>query len=290
MNTFAIRTVAGAILGIGVLLAPGIVAAEAPAAVTIKVVYDNYVSDSACRPDWGFACVITGPEKTILFDTGGKGDLLLANLKRMNVCPADIRLAVISHEHGDHTGGLLPFLRENRDVSVFLPAKTPEGLARGAGALANKITVVGEPVRLCEGAFILGPMRSEVTVEQALVLETAKGLVIVTGCAHPGVVAIARRAREEFHRDIHMILGGLHLLRHSDGQMREVVDALKRLGVQKVAPSHCTGDRAIALFRDAFGDGFERIGAGRVLVVGGEVSRAESVPLPLSRGRALAPP
>jgi 7,8-dihydropterin-6-yl-methyl-4-(beta-D-ribofuranosyl)aminobenzene 5'-phosphate synthase len=229
--------------------------------------YDNYVFDKACKTDWGFACMIDGPEKPILFDTGGNGDLLLANFKTMGTSPADVKLVVISHNHGDHTGGLLPFLRKNRGVAVFLPAKTPDGFVDDARELASEVTVVRQPTKICRGAVVLGPMGSRI-VEQSLVVDTECGLVIVTGCSHPGIVAIAQKAKEELGRDIYMILGGTHLLRHSEEDLRVVIHALKELGVQRMAPSHCSGDKAIAMFKEAFGDGFVQMGVGRVIKIG----------------------
>ena len=254
------------VFGLAIVLAAfsGIFAAES--SLTIKVVYDNYAHDNALQTDWGFACLVTGPEKSILFDTGGKGDLLLANLQKMELPPTDVELIVISHNHGDHTGGLLPFLEANPDVSVFLPAKTPQGFVKDVADLAAKVTVVSKPTKICEGAVVLGPMGDRI-IEQALVIDTEKGQLIVTGCSHPGIVAIAKRAKKELNRDIYMILGGTHLLRHSEEDLTSVIDALKELGVQKVAPSHCSGDKAIAMFKDAFGDGFIKMGVGRVIAI-----------------------
>jgi 7,8-dihydropterin-6-yl-methyl-4-(beta-D-ribofuranosyl)aminobenzene 5'-phosphate synthase len=132
--------------------------------------------------------------------------------------------------------------------------------------LAAEATLVSKPTKICKGAVVLGPMGDQI-IEQSLVLDTEKGLVIVTGCSHPGIVAVAKKAKEELHREIYMILGGTHLLRHSGEDLQRVIDTLKELGVQKVAPSHCSGDKAIAKFKDAFGDGFIRIGVGRVLQI-----------------------
>jgi 7,8-dihydropterin-6-yl-methyl-4-(beta-D-ribofuranosyl)aminobenzene 5'-phosphate synthase len=242
---------------------------QPPASTTLKIVYDNYPFDEKCDTDWGFGCVITGPENTILLDTGRKGDLLLANLKKMSVRPEDIDVVVISHDHGDHTGGLLPFLQQNPKVSVFLPAETPREFVDRVQQLAAETTVVAEPTKICHGAVVLGPMGDQI-IEQALVIDTPKGLLIVTGCSHPGIAAIAKRAKEEFERDVFMVLGGTHLLRHSKEDLKAVVGELKRLGVQKVAATHCSGDKAISMLKDAFGDDFMKTGVGRVVNVGAE--------------------
>jgi 7,8-dihydropterin-6-yl-methyl-4-(beta-D-ribofuranosyl)aminobenzene 5'-phosphate synthase len=243
--------------------ASGIRAAE-ESQISITVLYDNYVFDESCETDWGFACLIKGTEKTILFDTGKKGNLLLANLDKKEVVPRDVEVVVLSHNHNDHTGGLLPFLEKNGEVSVYLPAKTPEEFAEDVGKRAAETTIVNKPTTICKGAVILGPMGDKI-IEQALVLDTEKGLVIITGCSHPGIVAIAEKAKEELHRDIFMILGGTHLLRHSEDDLKSVIDGLKELGVQKVAPTHCSGDKAIAMFKEAFGDGFVKLGVGRMI-------------------------
>jgi 7,8-dihydropterin-6-yl-methyl-4-(beta-D-ribofuranosyl)aminobenzene 5'-phosphate synthase len=240
-------------------------AAETP--TTITVLYDNYVFDQACGSDWGFACLISGTEKTILFDTGAKGDLLLGNFDKMKLRPADVDLVVISHNHGDHTGGLLPFLGKNEHTGIYLPAATPEPFVKDARAHAASVSVVTKPVEICEGVHVLGPLGDKI-IEQALVVDTEKGLVIITGCSHPGVVAIGKAAKEHLGREIFMVLGGMHLLRHADEDLHQVVDDLKGLGVQKVGPTHCSGDKAIAKMKQAFGDGFVRMGVGRVIEVG----------------------
>ena len=160
-----------AVLKLVVVLAMSSSIFAAESSLTIKILYDNYVFDEACGPDWGFACLITGTEKNLLFDTGGKGDLLLANFEKMKLSPSDVELVVISHNHTDHTGGLLPFLAKNRNVAVFLPASTPESFVREAEAQAASVSVVTKPVEICKDVFVLGPMGDQI-IEQALVVVT----------------------------------------------------------------------------------------------------------------------
>ncbi len=251
----------------GVILAAWYPSFAAEPLKTIRVLYDNYVFDQACGSDWGFACLLSGTEKTILFDTGAKGDLLLANFDKMKLRPAEVELVVISHNHGDHTGGLLPFLAKNSQVDVYLPAATPESFVKDAKVHAASVSVVTKPIEICKGVFVVGPLGDKI-IEQALVVDTPQGLVIVTGCSHPGVVAIAKKAKEHLGRDIFMILGGTHLLNHSDEDLQRVVEDLKGMGVQKVGATHCSGDKAIAKTKEALGDGFVTMGVGRVIEIG----------------------
>jgi 7,8-dihydropterin-6-yl-methyl-4-(beta-D-ribofuranosyl)aminobenzene 5'-phosphate synthase len=93
--------------------------------ISITILYDNYVFTEGLRSDWGFSCILKGTEKTILFDTGTKGELLLENIEKLKINPKDVEVVVISHNHGDHTGGLLAFLGKNSNVSVYLPLSLP---------------------------------------------------------------------------------------------------------------------------------------------------------------------
>ena len=235
--------------------------------ITIRVLYDNYAHDEALQTDWGFSCLITGTEKTVLFDTGAKGDVLLQNMAKMNVTLDAAEVAIISHNHDDHTGGLLSVLEKNRKMIVYLPPSCPETLVQQTESLGAKVVTVTKPVEVCKGVYVIGPIGDKI-VEQALVVDTSKGLVVITGCSHPGVMEIAKRAKEQLGRDVYMICGGMHLLEMSEAQVRDVIAELKSLGVQKIGPTHCTGEKAIGLFKEAFGDGFVELGVGRVVQIG----------------------
>lgn len=250
------------VLGIS-LAAASVLAAERDG-ITIKVLYDNYAHDKALQTDWGFSCLVIGTEKTILFDTGAKGDVLLQNMANMNVAPDAVEVAVISHNHDDHTSGLLSVLDKNRKMIAYLPPSCPQTLVQQTERRGAKVVTVTKPVEVCQGVYVIGPTGDEI-VEQALVVDTDKGLVVITGCSHPGVMEIAKRAKDHLGREVYMICGGMHLLDMSETQVRDVIAELKSLGVQQIGPTHCTGEKAIGLFKEAFGDGFVELGVGRVL-------------------------
>ena len=101
-----------------------------PKGLAVRIVYDNYPFDKKLQTAWGFACVVTGLEKAILFDTGGDGRILLANMRACGMEPGEIDAVVLSHIHGDHTGGLGAFLEANSRVTVYVPKVFPEGVKR----------------------------------------------------------------------------------------------------------------------------------------------------------------
>ena len=234
--------------------------------VEITVVFDNYPSDARLQTSWGFACVIRGLEKTVLFDTGGNGGILLNNMRTLGIDPAEIEIVVLSHVHMDHIGGLQAFLRENGDVTVYMPASFPDGigdLVRGAG---GRVVAVDEPLEIFSGFHSTGEM-GEAIREQGVFFRAADGLVVVTGCAHPGVAEMAARAAEVGGEAPYLVIGGFHLGRTDDATVGAIIERLQNLGVRSALPTHCTGDRARQLFRQALGDGCIEGGLGTTILV-----------------------
>lgn len=230
----------------------------------LTVLFDNLPHRAGLTTGWGFSCLVTGMERSILFDTGADGAVLLSNMRRLG--PGDVDGIVLSHIHADHTGGLERFLVERPDVDVWLPADFPPAFLRGIAEQGARVRPVGAGGRLFTGVYSTGPL-GEGLVEQALILDTEKGLVVVTGCAHPGIVHVAETATRLAGKRIHLLVGGFHLMRESDAEIDAIVARLRALGVEKVAPSHCTGEAAIARFRQTWAEDFVAGGLGAVIRV-----------------------
>ncbi|GAH60136.1 unnamed protein product, partial [marine sediment metagenome] len=114
--------------------------------LTITVVYDNNPYKQGLETAWGFACLITGAEKTILFDTGGDGSILLNNMEKLATEPNSVELVILSHIHGDHTGGLGSFLEKNSGVTVYLPKSFPTRFKDEAKGYGAKTVEVEQPL------------------------------------------------------------------------------------------------------------------------------------------------
>jgi 7,8-dihydropterin-6-yl-methyl-4-(beta-D-ribofuranosyl)aminobenzene 5'-phosphate synthase len=227
--------------------------------ITLTVVYDNRSADPRLGTAWGFACLIETGAMTILFDTGGDGQLLLDNMKTLGIDPQAIDAVVLSHIHSDHTGGLDRLLAINDRLTVYLPRSFP---ASFKARIHNPIVAVSEPAQIADHIRTTGELGTAI-VEQALLIETRHGLIVLTGCAHPGIVEIVQQAKTV--GEIDLIMGGFHLADRSTAEVEAVIAEIKRSGVQQAAPGHCTGDRAIEQFRAAFGADFIPIGAGAVV-------------------------
>lgn len=227
----------------------------------ITVVYDNQAYDSRLQTAWGFACLIEQGQTTILFDTGGDGKILLSNMELLDLDPRDVDIVVLSHIHGDHTGGLKSLLATGVRPLIYVPRAFPDDYKTSVRTFTELIEV-DQAIEIIDGVYTTGQMGSSI-IEQALALKTTSGLVVITGCAHPGVVEMVRRAKEVGEDQLYLVLGGFHLGRTSKARMQEIIASFQRLGVQKVAPCHCTGDKAVGFFREVYGQDFIWSGVGK---------------------------
>lgn len=231
------------------------------AQLELYVIVNNVAHREGLTTSWGFACLVKGPDKTILFDTGMEGETLLSNMKQLGLDPAEVDAVVLSHIDADHTGGLEAFLACNADVTVFVPESFPASFQHEVTRHGARLITVAAPQPLFEGIHSSGEMGEEIR-EQALILETPRGLVMVTGCAHPNVANMAERAMNYLGKNITLLVGGFHLGGKNDPAIRVIIRRLKALGIEQVASSHCTGDAAMEMFREAWGENFIEGGLG----------------------------
>jgi 7,8-dihydropterin-6-yl-methyl-4-(beta-D-ribofuranosyl)aminobenzene 5'-phosphate synthase len=238
--------------------------AVAAGPLRITVLYDNTSARPDCGADWGFACLVEGTQKTILFDTGTKADVFAANVAALRVDLSRVDALVISHPHGDHTGGIPVALKARPGLPVLLPFGSPPALSESLRSAEAAVSTVEGPTDVGPDALVTGPAGGRIP-EQALVVKRPGGLVVVTGCSHPGIVAIVEKAKQVGGERVFAVLGGFHLLQHSDEAVAGIVARLQELGVERVGPTHCTGEKAIEAFRNAYGERFVEMGAGRVV-------------------------
>jgi len=186
----------------------------------VTIIYDNDAWLPDLQPDWGFSCLVEGDgQPTILFDTGADGAILLKNMDKLDIDPLSVDLVIISHGHFDHAGGLSDFLSLNRDVTVYVPSSWQR--VRGA----REVVPVREGLAIGQGLYSTGELQA---IEHSLVIRTARGNVIITGCSHPGVDRVLQASAvwgEPF-----ALIGGLHGFRQ--------FELLQPLSL--ICPTHCT--------------------------------------------------
>jgi 7,8-dihydropterin-6-yl-methyl-4-(beta-D-ribofuranosyl)aminobenzene 5'-phosphate synthase len=214
----------------------------------LTVLYDNKAA-KGFTGGWGFAVLTETDSETLLFDTGWDGVLLLKNMRKLNIDPASIKKLVISHQHWDHIGGLPELLAVNQDLEIYVPASFSENLKNEIKKRATLVEVK-EAVEISQGIRSTGELGDKVK-EQALILDTAEGSYVITGCAHPGLASILDSAHVRGR--IKGILGGLH--------KSEEFEKLK--GLELIAVGHCTAHKE--KIKELFPSEFIEIEAGLCL-------------------------
>ncbi|MBC8182627.1 MBL fold metallo-hydrolase [candidate division KSB1 bacterium] len=244
--------------------------------ITLTVLFDNISYSPKLKTEWGFSCVIKTGSDTILFDTGSNGKILLQNMEKLQIDPHSITSVIISHDHWDHVGGLADFLNvADSKAKVFILNSFTNKTEKEINKTSAKVIRVDLFRRIATGIFSLGELKGKIA-EQSLAIRTAEGIVVITGCAHPGIVNILRHAHFILSTDqMYLVMGGFHLKNDNREEITKAVNEIYKLDVKNVAPSHCTGKEAIDIFAQVFGDRFIKSGVGRVIEINGSVKMAK---------------
>jgi 7,8-dihydropterin-6-yl-methyl-4-(beta-D-ribofuranosyl)aminobenzene 5'-phosphate synthase len=277
----------------------------------ITVLYDAFGKDSKMTKDWGYAAFVEISGKRILFDTGDDPEILAKNAKAKGVDLTKLDFVVLSHRHGDHIGGFTFIRNVNPRVKVYAPKENfgvfgsdlpstfyrkdtslpaemryyagtpPETMKFGTAFPGANIELIDKTTEVAPGITLIAlvsdaPGTKELK-ELSLAVNTADGIVLVVGCAHPGIESIVAEATKINPR-IHLIAGGFHLVVAQDATIEKVVTSLHdTYHVDYIAPGHCTGEPTFTALQKTFGARYVYAGLGTTLGVGAN-PRAEADP------------
>ncbi len=293
------QSVTRATLIIGLVFLAALRTSAGPTRDRITILYDAFGKPSGMKKDWGYSALVEYGGKHILFDTGNNAEIFAQNVKVSGVDLKKLDFAVISHRHGDHTGGMNYLLTVNPQVKIFAPkegfgvfgASLPGTFYRQDASLPDDMRYYnGKPPQMMtfgtpwpSANFVLIDAVTEAapgisviaTVSQtpgtlelrelSLAIETPKGLILVVGCSHPGIERIVE-ASMVIDKHVYAIVGGLHLVTTPDSEITRIVTALHdKWKVDRVALGHCTGEPAFAAFQRAFGVHYNYAGLGSVI-------------------------
>lgn len=270
------------------------------ATMRITCVIDNCVArGSSFWGEHGLAMLIATDQGTLLWDTGGSGDVLAHNLRELGVAFKEIDCVALSHSHHDHTGGLATVLERRPGVAVhmhpaaFEPRYSKRPDRRGNIGLAMSVEVLSSsallsmheaPAKLLEGVYVTGSVQPRphprgasahhvvmrdgreipdpYADDMSLVLETPEGLVLVCGCCHAGLRNTLTFVRAHWDAAIRAVFGGTHLATAQDEELDAVVREMNALGRPHLYLNHCTGERAIARLQRVWPDRVHPMPAG----------------------------
>ncbi len=261
-------------------------------------VLSTMLADNDGIGEWGFSALVAADGHRILFDTGARPDTVLNNARELKVDLTTVPDVILTHNHGDHTGGLLTLRESVRAQNpaalgvthvgegIFWkrepmrPGWMPMDRVRASyEAIGGKMIVHARPMELYPGIWLTGPVTrvypeknfgigpagkvqmpdgswAEDTIpeDMSLVVDTDRGLVVLSGCGHAGVINTLEYARAKTRvAPVHAVIGGLHLFQLDDEHLKWTAGKLKEFGVQNFLGAHCTGIEATYRIRDLCG-------------------------------------
>ena len=234
----------------------------------------------------------------------GQSGKFAQNATRLGIDLARVEALAISHHHYDHGGGLSTFFDENSAGKVYLRAapgdfnyiaEDSEGQVRYIGldkgllkAYEHRIVTIDEKTEISPGMHLLvdipnlypkpsgdqrlkmqqGDLKVPDTFEHEMVtvLDAQNGLVVVTGCAHNGVLNMIAAVHQALpQKPISAVIGGFHLGHEDENGIQQVGEELLALDIPAMYSGHCTGEKALAILSDVLGERFHPLYTGLVL-------------------------
>jgi 7,8-dihydropterin-6-yl-methyl-4-(beta-D-ribofuranosyl)aminobenzene 5'-phosphate synthase len=259
----------------------------------ITVLAENSVHRPGLLAEHGVSFLVETDGQRVLFDSG-QGGVLLKNAHELGISLEPLDALAISHGHYDHTGGLAEVLRLAGSPLVYLHPRAvepkysrrdapphrrigiPDPCLHALEEAGNRIIWTDSRTPVGPGVFVTGAIprsndfedtggpfycdqdcrqADDLVDDQALVVESAAGLIVLLGCAHAGVVnTLTYVSQLAGGIAVHAVIGGMHLLRAPLERIETTAGALVGSGVREIAPCHCTGFEATSYFRQRFGE------------------------------------
>lgn len=273
----------------------------------IITLVDNRTHSKSLETEHGLSLYIeTDDNQKILYDTG-QSDLFMQNAQKLGVPLNEVDMVVISHGHYDHIGGLLAFLKFNKTAKVYMNATildyqyfSVKNSVKKMNGFSSELIEYSERFVLIEkntsfnnlwfltdidhkfekpkGNSILYRQKDGVeeldkfSHELILVVNTAKGLCLFTGCGHNGVLNIVSTVQNVLpERKIYCVYGGFHLIDGKDFVEVETTDELNRISNELINllpttqfyTGHCTGEKAIKVLSEKMGESLNSFFVGK---------------------------
>ena len=233
---------------------------------TLIVVYDNNEYNPKLKTDWGLSIYLEINDTEMLFDTGANPEILMYNLNMLNLSIDDLDVVVLSHIHGDHVNGLSAIINRNKNVIVYIPSSFPISFKEKLRSLGIKFVEVSSWIKIKDYLYLTGELSSDGVHEQALVIKTKYGAIILSGCAHPGIDNFLIYVVNNMGiKNILLVGGGFHLIGASEDRIKAIINTFEKYKVKAVMPIHCSGDLARKLFKTYFNGSTILAGVGYTL-------------------------
>lgn len=220
-------------------------------ALRLVVLNDNEPSPGLVN-EWGWSVLVESRYR-ILFDADTKPCVLEHNSRVLGVRLEGLDLAVLSHWHYDHYGGLPLIGQLNRGIPLYAP---PDGKSREAHRWGFNVVNVEGPGQIVDGVWTTGPVDG---FEQAIGVEASNGLVVLVGCSHPGAdVLVERVLSASGYSRAYLVIGGFHY------PSKRVLDRVASM-TELLSPAHCSGDDAKSYVKARYPSKYLPVATGSVV-------------------------
>lgn len=242
--------------------------------IKITIIYDNNPFLAELKHGWGFSCLLEFNGKKIIFDTGGDKSAFFHNIQKLDIQLDAITDIVFSHQHWDHTAGFSEVIEHlSESCHIYVPFKFDNKLL--AQIPKNRsVSFVKDIIEIDDQVFLMtlkgkfcDLKECSYIYEQSLVINRSKGAFVLTGCGHLGIKNILKVVHENLSKNIDWVIGGFHLHRSLRKTINSVVEDFNALNIQHVVPCHCTGQKAVGIFKDNFINKIHDIGTGSSFII-----------------------
>ncbi len=253
-------------------------------------ILSTMVTDLKGVGEWGFSALVEADSTRILFDVGGRPNTVRDNAAELKVNLSGIRQVVLSHNHSDHTTGLGAIRQQFPDgvtasvlyiaAGFFVRTAAPAGMLKADSSAyvssGGRFVVIDRPQKIGPGIYLTGPVPrrypeknyvagrtlitpggvvdDNVPEDMSMVVRTSRGLVVLTGCGHAGIVNTLEYIAQQFPGEkVVAVVGGMHLLEAKDEQLDWTANKLKTMGIQYFLGAHCTGLNSVYRIREVTG-------------------------------------
>ncbi len=219
----------------------------------IKLIADGWKEEERKIERWGISFLLG---ENILFDTFGDEKIFFENIEKFKIDISKVKKIIVSHNHWDHIAGLWRIIEKNKNVDVYICKNSCEEFKKKIYSYGAGVIEIEKIQKIEENIYTTGQMRclsdGEEIFEQSVVIKGKEGIVVLTGCAHPGINTVVDFVRQKFGEKIFMVAGGFHLRHKNKEEIEKIVSYLKLSGIEKVVPLHCTGEKGKEIFKEIF--------------------------------------
>lgn len=257
---------------------------EAKTVTSLKVTTLSTMLANQGIGEWGYSALVEVDGRKILFDTGRRPETVLQNAEELGIDLSEVEEVVLSHNHGDHTGGLVTLRKKLKGYNPKVMSKihVGEGIFEQRINFRNRMLEIKEELEadgvtfivykekseLFPGVWITGPIErvhpeknyggrakiatkegtkiDDIPEDQSLVINTEKGFVLIAGCGHAGIINTLEFVNSHIQeKSTYAIIGGFHLVNATDQDLEWTAKKLEGFGISKIVGAHCTGINAL---------------------------------------------